>query len=159
MSKSLTRVKQHLAALDLTVDIIEVNAPTHTAAQAASVMGCREDQIVKSVIFLGQDSGKVVLFLTAGSNRVEVQRASDLVGEPLGKADAEVIRTQTGFAIGGVSPFGHLAPIRTFIDPAIMQHATVWAAAGTPRHMFEIAPAMLKRKTNATEAAFSQAHP
>lgn len=157
MSKSLKRVKNHLAELGLEVDVLHVTVPTNTAQQAADVVRCSVDQIVKSVIFRGEDSGRAILFLTAGGNRVDVQAASGLAGEPLGKADAALIRAQTGFAIGGVSPFGHLNPIRAFMDPRLNDFAVIWAAAGTPHHMFDIAPDILADKTDATLADFTEA--
>jgi prolyl-tRNA editing enzyme YbaK/EbsC (Cys-tRNA(Pro) deacylase) len=155
MSKSLKRVRSHLADLGLKIDILEVTVPTNTAAQAAAALGCKVDQIVKSVIFLGLESGETVLFLTSGSQRVDVEQATLLAAEPLGKVDAAIIRTQTGFAIGGVSPFGHLNPIRAFFDPHLLAFDVIWAAAGTPRHMFDIAPMLLVEKTGATVAPFT----
>ncbi len=156
MSKSLKRVKARIADLGLDIDILHVDQPTNTAQQAADVIGCSADQIVKSVIFLGTDTGRAILFLTAGGNRVDVAKASTLVGEPLGKADATLIREQTGFAIGGVSPFGHLGPIRTFMDPRLLDFGVIWAAAGTPNHMFDIDPHILAEKTGATLGAFAE---
>ena len=104
MSKSLKRVRAEIAELGLDCPILEVDVPTNTAAQAAAALGCEVAQIVKSVILLGQESGRAILFLTSGAARVDVARAAELAGEPLGKADAALIREQTGFAIGGVSP-------------------------------------------------------
>ncbi|MEN8934100.1 MAG: YbaK/EbsC family protein, partial [Planktotalea arctica] len=103
MSKSLKRVRAALLASGLPDTIRETGQAT-TAQMAASEIGCEVDQIVKSIIFLGAHSGKCLLFLTAGGNQVDAGKASALAGEPLGKADALLIRTQTGFAIGGVSP-------------------------------------------------------
>lgn len=156
MSKSLKRVKQHLSDLGITPDILHVTVPTNTAQQAADAIGIGVDQIVKSVIFRGETSDQTILFLTAGGNRVDAAKASDLAGEPLGKADAALIRAQTGFAIGGVSPFGHLNPIRAFMDLRLMEFATIWAAAGTPHHMFEIAPGILAEKTGALVSVFTE---
>ncbi len=155
MSKSLKRVRRHMDILGLEINILEVNAATNTAPQAAAALGCNVEQIVKSVIFLGLESGKTILFLTSGSRRVNVAMAADLAGEPLGKADAAIIRTQTGFAIGGVSPFGHLNPIRALFDPHLLDFDVIWAAAGTPRHMFKIAPVQMVEKTGATVAPFT----
>ncbi|MGB8621817.1 MAG: YbaK/EbsC family protein, partial [Paracoccaceae bacterium] len=95
-----------------------------------------------------------ILFLTAGGNRVCDAKATALAGEPLGKADATLIRAQTGFAIGGVAPVGHLNPIRAFLDPRLAEFETVWAAAGTPRHIFPISPADMARLTGAQQADF-----
>lgn len=154
MSKSLKRVMRHFEELGLNIDILHVTVPTNTAQQAADVIGCTVNQIAKSVIFKGESSDKAVLFLTAGGNRVHMERASEFAGEPLGKADAALIRAQTGFAIGGVSPFGHLNDIQTFIDPALLEFDIIWAAAGTPHHMFDMPPSELVLHTGAITANF-----
>jgi len=156
MSKSLKRVTAHMAELGIAHEILHVTVPTNTARQAADVVGCDVDQIAKSVIFRGQASGQAILFLTAGGNRVDGAKASDVAGEALGKADADLIRAQTGFAIGGVSPFGHLNPIRAFIDPRLLEFPVIWAAAGTPHHLFDIAPDLLAEKTGAITAVFTE---
>jgi len=154
MSKSLNRVKAALSAAGVDAQVLEMDAETRTAAQAALAAGCEIDQIVKSIVFRDEDTGAAVLFLTAGGNQVDSARASALVGAPLGKADADLIRTQTGFAIGGVSPVGHLTPVRAFFDPRLADFALIWAAAGTPRHIFAIAPATLVKITSAQVADF-----
>ena len=154
MSKSMARVRRALEEAGLSIDIQELGE-ARTAAQAAAVAGCEIDQIVKSIIFAGQDSGEALLFLTAGGNQVDPARASALAGEALGKADAALIRAQTGFAIGGVAPVGHLTPIRAFLDPRLMEFGIIWAAAGTPHHIFPIAPADLHRLTGAQLADFT----
>jgi prolyl-tRNA editing enzyme YbaK/EbsC (Cys-tRNA(Pro) deacylase) len=154
MSKSLTRVKSALAAAGADVQILEMAAETRTAQQAADAAGCAVDQIAKSIIFRGETTGHVVLFVTAGGNQVCAEKAGRLAGEPLGKADATLIRAETGFAIGGVAPLGHLTPIRSFLDPRLLEFGQVWAAAGTPRHIFAIAPDRLHQITGATLADF-----
>ncbi|MFM2354461.1 MAG: hypothetical protein RLZZ528_197 [Pseudomonadota bacterium] len=156
MSKSLARVKAALAALGLPAEIKTYGAETRTAAQAAAAAGCEIDQIVKSIIFQGETSGEIVLFLTAGGNRVAADRASALAGEPLGRADADLVRARTGFAIGGVSPVGHLSPVRTFADPRLLDFPVIWAAAGTPQHIFAARPDDLVRVTGATVASFTE---
>ncbi len=113
------------------------------------------DQIAKSIIFRGETSGHVVLFLTAGGNRVDPAKASAVAGQALGKADADLVRRETGFAIGGVAPIGHLSPIRAYFDPRLMDFDTVWAAAGTPRHIFAIAPGDLLRASGAAVGNFT----
>ncbi|MFC5736094.1 YbaK/EbsC family protein [Sinirhodobacter huangdaonensis] len=155
MSKSLKRVEAALAAAGAAVEIREVGQ-ARTAAEAAEAAGCAVDQIAKSIIFRGEDSGHVVLFLTAGGNRVSAAKASAVAGQPLGKADADLIRAETGFAIGGVSPVGHLKPVRLFWDPRLAEFDLIWAAAGTPRHIFSIAPAELLRITGAEPADFTE---
>ena len=143
MSKSLRRVEAALHEAGLSVEIRETDDSARTAEGAAAAVGCEVDQIAKSIIFRGEDSGHVVLFLTAGGNRVDPVKATTLAGQPLGKADAALIRAETGFAIGGVAPLGHLRPIEAWIDPRLTVFPVVWAAAGTPRHVFAIAPADL----------------
>lgn len=153
MSKSLKRVTAALADAGIDPEIVETGL-ARTAAEAATAAGCQIDQIAKSIIFEGRDSGTALLFLTAGGNRVCAEKAAALAQEPLGKADAALIRAQTGFTIGGVAPLGHLTPIRAFWDPRLSQFDTIWAAAGTPRHIFRIAPDTLLRLTGAQVADF-----
>lgn len=155
MSKSLARVRAAIEAAGLTSDIREVTN-ARTAQDAADTVGCHLDQIAKSIIFRAETSGQAVLFLTAGGNRVCADKATALAGEPLGKADATLIRAQTGFAIGGVSPLGHLNPIRAWLDPRLLEFDTVWAAAGTPRHLFPLDPHLLPGLTGAHPAEFTE---
>lgn len=154
MSKSLNRVRAALQSAGLPADIQEVGQ-SRTAAEAAQAAGCQIDQIVKSIMFRGESSGSALLFLTAGGNRVAAGKAGALAGEPLGKADAALIRAQTGFAIGGVAPIGHLTAPRAWLDPRLMDFEIVWAAAGTPRHIFSVAPADLHRAAAAQLADFT----
>ncbi len=155
MSKSLARVRTALKDAGLAVDLREMEASTRTAEEAAAAVGCALDQIVKSIVFRGEGSGHVRLFLTAGGNRICPEKAARVAGEPLGRADPALVRAETGFAIGGVAPVGHLRPIPCWADPRLQQFDTVWAAAGTPRHVFAIAPAVLLRLTGATLADFT----
>ena len=155
MSKSLRRVEAALHEAGLTVDIRETDDSARTAAGAAAAVGVAVDQIAKSIIFRGEASGHVLLFLTAGGNRVDPAKATAVAGQTLGKADADLIRAETGFAIGGVAPLGHLSRIEAYLDPRLLEFETVWAAAGTPRHVFAIAPADLLRVTGATQADFT----
>ena len=148
MSKSLKRVRAALDAAHLPVDIHQTDG-ARTAQMAADAVGCALDQIAKSIIFRGESSGEAILFLTAGGNLVDTVKASALAGEPLGKADAALVRAQTGFAIGGVSPIGHLNPVRAFLDPRLLDFDVVWAAAGTPQHVFAIDPKALPALTGA----------
>lgn len=154
MSKSLTRVRAALKAAGLDPQIRETEL-ARTAADAADAIGCGVDQIAKSIIFRAAGSGAAILFLTAGGNQVDAAKAARVAGQPLGKADAALIRAQTGFAIGGVAPVGHLSPIRAFLDPRLQDFAIVWAAAGTPRHVFPIDPPSLIRVSGAQPADFT----
>ncbi len=155
MSKSVARVVAALQAAGRVPGVREMPSETRTAQQAAEAVGVALDQIVKSIVFRGEARGAAMLFLTAGGNQVDAARASALAGEALGRADADLVRAQTGFAIGGVAPVGHLTPIRTWFDPRLLDFDVVWAAAGTPRHVFPIAPGELLRITGAQAAPFT----
>lgn len=154
MSKSLKRVTRAIETAGIDARILEMDGSTRTAEEAAAAAGCLLDQIVKSIVFRGEDTGHVRLFLTAGGNRVCADKASALAGERLGRADAALVRAETGFAIGGVSPLGLIAPVPSWVDPRLGAFDTVWAAAGTPRHIFAAAPGDIARACNATEADF-----
>ena len=154
MSKSLARVTAALQAAGIASVPVEAKGEIRTAEAAAADAGVHVDQIVKSILFQGT-SGRLFLFLTAGGNRVDAAKATALAGEPLARAEVEVVRRITGFAIGGVAPLGHLTPSPTFFDPRLLDFPQVWAAAGTPRHMFAIAPQALATATGATVAVFT----
>ena len=154
MSKSLARVAAALQAAGMTTPPVEAKGEIRTAEAAAAEAGVLVDQIVKSILFQGT-SGRLYLFLTAGGNRVNLGKAAALAGEPLAQAEVDVVRAVTGFAIGGVAPLGHLTRSPTYLDPRLLDFASVWAAAGTPRHMFRIAPQELLRFTQATPASFT----
>ncbi|MBB04244.1 MAG: aminoacyl-tRNA deacylase [Pseudooceanicola sp.] len=155
MSKSMKRVSRALADAGIEVEIVELGT-ARTAQEAAEGVGCHLDQIAKSIIFAGETSGEALLFLTAGGNMVDQAKASALAGEPLCKADAALIRAQTGFAIGGVAPLGHLNPIRAWTDPKLLTFERIWAAAGTPHHVFALNPADLLRISGSQQADFVQ---
>ncbi|MFM2388978.1 MAG: hypothetical protein RLZZ437_533 [Pseudomonadota bacterium] len=154
MSKSLARVMAALAAAGEAVVPVEMPDETRTATQAAQAAGCALDQIVKSIILAGTD-GALFLFLTAGGLQVDMAKASAIAGQALQRADPTHVRAVTGFAIGGVSPVGHLAALPVWHDPRLLDFAVVWAAAGTPRHIFPIAPQRLVQITGATAADFT----
>lgn len=154
MSKSLKRVARALKEAGIETEIVEVGQ-SRTAQEAADAVGCEIDQIAKSIIFRGLNSGEALLFLTAGGNQVCADKASAVAGEPLGKADAALIRAQTGFAIGGVAPVGHVNPIRAWLDPRLLDFTEIWAAGGTPRHVFAMNPVDLAPVTGAQDADFT----
>ena len=154
MSKSLKRVRAALEAAGITPDIRETPL-ARTAADAATALGCAVDQIAKSIVLRGETTGEVLLFITAGGAQVDIARAADLAGEPLGKADATEVRARTGFAIGGVSPVGHTGPTRTWFDRRLLSYPIVWAAAGTPHHVFGLEPARMQQISAAQVADFS----
>lgn len=149
MSKSLNRVEAEAKALGLSIEIIREKVLTTTAQMAADARGCTVDQIVKSILFRCVDSDEHVLFLTAGGNRVSQAKAEAACGHKLARADAASIRAYTGFAIGGVSPLGHINPVAKYMDPHLLDFPLIWAAAGTPNHVFAIEPRELAIKTGA----------
>ncbi len=154
MSKSLKRVKRALESFGHSTEVRETGE-ARMAQMAADELEVDVDQIAKSIIFKGETTGEAILFLTAGGNQVDVTKASDLAEEPLGKADAALVRIQTGFAIGGVSPIGHKNPIRCWIDPHLLKFEVVWAAAGTPHHVFSSTPNQLANMSGAKTADFT----
>ena len=147
LSESAQKVQRALQALGLTLQVVELPNSTRTAAEAAAAVGSQLGQIVKSLVFRGEASGKPLLILASGANRVNLESVAALVGEPLGKADADFVRQETGFAIGGVPPLGHLQALETWIDEDLFQYAEIWAAAGTPNAVFRLAPGDLLRMT------------
>ncbi len=155
MSKSLKRVLAALETEGVAAEVLEMPGETRTAADAAREAGCEIDQIAKSIIFRGDTSGRCVLFITAGGNQVDAGRSSALAGEPLGRADAGFVREMTGFAIGGVAPIAHKIDPLAFYDPRLLDFDAIFAAAGTPRHIFRIAPGDLQRLSQAITAAFT----
>lgn len=153
MSKSLARVRAAIDALGLKAEVL-APGPSRTAEEAAAACGCALDQIVKSLIFQGE-SQRVFLFLTAGGNRLDGKKAAALAGEALSRADARTVREVTGFAIGGVAPLGHLTAPVIFADPRLRAFDIVYAAAGTPNHVFAVSPDALLTAIDATEADFT----
>ena len=155
MSKSLARVAATLESAGLACEILEMPGETRTAGDAAREAGCEIDQIAKSIVFRGEESDLVVLFITAGGNRVDGEKASKAAGEALSRADANFVRERTGFAIGGVAPVGQLTPSHVFLDPKLLEYSIVYAAAGTPRHIFAVAPTRLAEIAGARVAEFT----
>lgn len=155
MSKSLKRVETALESLGTNVQILEMDGETRTASQAADQAGCVLDQIAKSIVFQGAETNTIYLFITAGGSMVDATKAAQVAGEALQRADGKLVRKVTGFAIGGVSPVGHLTAPRMFFDPKLDEFDVVWAAAGTPRHIFAIDPDVLQTITGAMRADFT----
>jgi prolyl-tRNA editing enzyme YbaK/EbsC (Cys-tRNA(Pro) deacylase) len=120
---------------------------TRTAKDAAQAVGCEVGQIVKSLVFVA--GGKPVVALVSGANRLDERRLAALTGEPVAKADAETARQATGYAIGGVPPFGHATDVPVFMDRDLMGYPVVWAAAGRPDSVFEIDPERLQELSGA----------
>lgn len=144
LSASARKVQEALDTYGLNLEVKELPASTRTAIEAAQAVGCDVGQIVKSLVFKTKRSGRPILILVSGKNRVDERKIESLLQEPLGKADADFVREQTGFAIGGVPPLGHIKKIITFIDRDLFLYNEVWAAAGTPHAVFRLSPEELK---------------
>src|SRR5262249_43692516 len=134
MSDSVARVRAALQATGIDFRLLELPQSTRTAAEAAAACGCEVAQIAKSLVFVDA-AGEAVLVITSGTNRVNEQALG------LKRAPAELVREKTGYAIGGIPPLAHATPIRTLIDRDLLRFERIWAAAGTPNAVFELAAA------------------
>lgn len=122
--------------------------PARTAQEAADALGVQVGQIAKSVVFRRRADERAVLVVTSGDRRVDEKKVAAVVG-PIGRADADFVKRQTGFSIGGVSPVGHAHPPVTLIDQDLQRFNEIWAAAGHPNGVFRLSPADLARLTGA----------
>jgi len=143
------RTQQLLAERGLAVGVVEFDQPTRTSAEAAAAIGCSVAEIAKSIVFRGKASGQAIMVVASGDNRVCERKVSALVGEKLGRADADFVRAATGYAIGGVAPLGHAQPLRLLIDTDLQRFETIWAAGGTPYSVFPLPPEKLRELTGA----------
>ena len=147
LSPSAQKVQDVLRDLGFTLTVIEHAESTRTAQEAAERVGVRLGQIVKSLIFKGKATGKPILVLTSGANRVDEKRIEEYAGEKIERAEANFVREVTGYAIGGVPPIGHANPMETYLDEDLLQYDFIWAAAGTPNAVFELTPGDLQKMT------------
>ena len=152
---SIERVQEALRTLGLGHEIVDLGLSARTAADAAAAVGCRVDQIAKSLVFRLRDSGRPLLVVTSGAHRVDEARVAALVGERLERADAAFVRAETGFAIGGVAPIGHAKPVLTLVDKHLLAFEVIWAAAGHPNTVFRLTPNELVTMTGGRVAAVS----
>ncbi len=150
------RTAQLLRDAGIGVTVVEFEQPTRTSAEAAAAIGCSVAEIAKSVVFRGRDSGLAIVVVASGENRVDEPRVAAAVGEPLARADADFVRSATGYAIGGVAPIGHSGPVKLVLDEDLRRFETVWAAAGTPFSVFPLTPAQLRELTGAEWSAVKQ---
>ena len=146
----MNRFETWLAATDFAVTVREFPEGTRTATDAARAVGCEVGQIVKSLVFVA--GGRPVVALISGANRLDERRLAAIAGGPVSKADADTARAATGYAIGGVPPFGHATEVPVYMDRDLLGYAIVWAAAGRPDSVFEIAPERLRELSSATVA-------
>jgi prolyl-tRNA editing enzyme YbaK/EbsC (Cys-tRNA(Pro) deacylase) len=167
LHRNARAVTEAAAALGLAVEVREFPEGTRTAADAARAIGVSVGQIVKSLVFLVD--GEAVIALVSGPNRLDEARLAAAVaaagngdvgvgaptaaGSAVDRADADAVRAATGFPIGGVPPFGHPRPLTTFVDEDLLAFDALWAAAGTPRHVFSLSPDDLVRATGGHVAA------
>ena len=149
---SVERVRGALARAGLTAQIVELPGAARTAQAAADFLGCSVAQIANSLVFRAQASDSAVLVMSSGAKRVDVARLTSVLSEPVGKADAEFVRSRTGFAIGGVPPVAHSDVARIFIEKSLAAHAELWAAAGHPHTVFRLTYDELVRITGGTPA-------
>lgn len=147
---STDRVRQAAAEAGLAIEIREMPSSTRTAEDAANACGCSVSEICKSLVFLGKTSGEIVLLLVSGSNCVDEAAVAQRIGEELGRADGRTVRERTGFAIGGVAPIGHLAPVKVYLDEDLTRFEGIWAAAGAPNAVFATTASDLLKATGAT---------
>ena len=141
------------AARERGLEIEPVSFPqgTRTAQDAAAAVGCDVAQIVKSLVFVAGD--RPVVFLVSGANRLDLERGAVLVGvERLAKAQADAVKRATGYSIGATPPFGHAESLAVFMDKDLLEHETVWAAAGRPDAVFAVDPKLLQKATGAVVA-------
>jgi prolyl-tRNA editing enzyme YbaK/EbsC (Cys-tRNA(Pro) deacylase) len=150
-SPSVERVRDALSRAGLASAIVELPGAARTAQAAADYLGCEVGQIANSLVFRAQASDQALLVMSSGAKRVDVARLSALVGEPVGKADADFVRRQTGFAIGGVPPVGHDLK-RTFVEKSLAAYRELWAAAGHPHTVFRLSYEELVRITGGCES-------
>jgi len=148
LKPSAQRVQEALVVRGFSNQVVELADSTRTSAEAAAAVGCEVAQIAKSLIFrVAGDSGRPVLVIASGSNRVNVKALEAHVGGHLERPDADYVREQTGFVIGGVPPLGHAHPLETWIDADLWQHQQIWAAAGHPNAVFPLTPDELQQMT------------
>ncbi len=136
------RVKAALDALSLDCEVLILPDSTRTAAEAAQAVGCTVAEIAKSLVF--RAGGRAVVAVISGTDRLDPARRRKAAGEEISRADAKFVRAATGFAIGGVPPLGHAAPVALFMDWGLFRFERVWAAAGSPFSVFAIEPARLR---------------
>ena len=156
-SAPVERVMRALRSAGLTSEIVELPGAAKTAKAAAEFLGCEAAQIANSLIFRGAETGAAILVMSSGARRVDTEKLARVVGEPIAKADAEFVRTSTGFAIGGVAPVGHTGAPRTFVERSLAAHAEIWAAAGHPNTVFRLTYAELVRITGGVEVDLAAA--
>jgi prolyl-tRNA editing enzyme YbaK/EbsC (Cys-tRNA(Pro) deacylase) len=157
LKSSAQKVQDALSALGFkNITVQELPASTRSAAEAARAVGCQVGQIAKSLVFKTKAAQRPILVIASGVNKVDPQRVGALTGEKITMADADFVRQETGFAIGGVPPVGHSQLLETFIDADLLTYNHIWAAAGTPHAVFQLTPQDLVTMTEGRVADIKQ---
>ena len=141
-------------ASGLDIEIQRYPDGTRTAADAAAAVGCKIDQIVKSLVFMADV--RPILILCSGARRVDEEKLAEYIGTEIRIAGASEVRAATGYAIGGTPPLGHTVPLKTVVDPHLMEFEEIWAAAGTPDSVFPIQPKELVIATSGAVVAVTR---
>lgn len=157
LPQSARRFRDRALAAGLRAEIVELSASARTAEEAAGACGCSVAQIVKSLVYVGGESGRPYLLLVSGANRVDEAAIAAELGEALRRPNGKEVREMTGYAIGGIPPLGHDAEMVRLMDADLMQHDVVWAAAGTPHCVFPVEPAALAEAAGARIVGFRAA--
>jgi prolyl-tRNA editing enzyme YbaK/EbsC (Cys-tRNA(Pro) deacylase) len=155
LSGSSQKVQDVLNTYKLEHQVFELEVPVKTVQQAADAVGCHTAQIAKSLIFVSE-SGKPVLVIASGANRVSEARVAEIIGESIARATPDFVRSSTGFAIGGIPPVGHAVQPVVVIDQDLLEHTSIWAAAGHPNSLFELNPRDLEPMTDGTIAVIRE---
>jgi prolyl-tRNA editing enzyme YbaK/EbsC (Cys-tRNA(Pro) deacylase) len=153
VSGGVARFTSRAAALGEAFEVLEMPGSTHTAVEAAEAVGCRLEQIVKSLVF--DADGEPLLVLASGPLRVDTALVGEQLGVAIGRADARAVKSATGYSIGGVPPFCHDRALRTVVDRTLLEQDELWAAAGSATSMFRIAPADLVRLSGGAPVAIA----
>lgn len=151
-TKGPERFAHELMRCGIAAEVKQLPASTRTAAEAAAAIGCQVDQIAKSIVFRDREKDCAVIVVASGSDRIDLGKVADLMRTTIARADADFVRQQTGYAIGGVPPFGYPQPLPTLIDERLFALGQVWAAAGGPFAVFSTTAEQLLRASGGVRA-------
>jgi prolyl-tRNA editing enzyme YbaK/EbsC (Cys-tRNA(Pro) deacylase) len=147
------RLAESARRLGLAMEVQRLGSSTRTVRDAAVAVGCQESEIAKAIVFVAD--GDPILCVASGRHRIDTDKLADALDvAEVRQAAAEEVRAATGFAIGGVPPFGHDLPV--LFDETLLEHQRVWAAAGDPHSLFEVDPRELARRVKARVVAVGQ---
>ncbi len=147
LSRKAAQVQEALNQFGISLSVVELPESTRTAQEAASAIGCEVGQIAKSLVFRRIESDRPVLIIARGDHHVDIEVLAEQLHEAIKIADADYVRQETGFSIGGVPPLGHFDKLETYIDEGLLAFEQIWAAAGTPHAVFGLTPHQLRDVT------------